>query len=153
MRAARSVPVFALIVGIAASIASTARAGHWAMISASTGASRIGPPNMDGGSRSGLGPLKRSLHREGSSSDMNKASTSGDEFAMVAVQGTLIAERPSPDRREKRAVMLANFCQLMNARWLRRLSDLSLCRRTSLKYHLRWSVVAVLGPNGFVRNR
>jgi hypothetical protein len=54
---------------------------------------------------------------------------------------------------EKRAVMLANFCQLMNARWLRRLSDLSQCHRTSLKYRLRCPVVAVLWPNGFVQNR
>jgi hypothetical protein len=54
---------------------------------------------------------------------------------------------------KKRAVMPANFSQLMNARWLRRLSYLSRCHRTSLKYHLRCSVVAVPGPNGFVQNR
>jgi hypothetical protein len=32
--------------------------------------------------------------------------------------------------------MPVNFSQLMNARWLRRLSDLSQRHRTSLKYHL-----------------
>jgi len=40
-------------------------------------------------------------------------------------------------RREKRSVALVNFSQLMNARWLRRLSDLSQRHRTSLKYHHR----------------
>ena len=33
--------------------------------------------------------------------------------------------------------MLINFSQRMNARWLRRLSDLSQRHRTSLKYHHR----------------
>jgi hypothetical protein len=33
--------------------------------------------------------------------------------------------------------MLVNFSQLMDARWLRRLSDLSQRHRTSLKYHHR----------------
>ena len=33
--------------------------------------------------------------------------------------------------------MLVNFSQLMNARWLRRLSDLIQRHRTSLKYHHR----------------
>ena len=36
---------------------------------------------------------------------------------------------------KKRLVMLVNFSQLMNARWLRRLSDLIQRHRTSLKYH------------------
>ena len=34
-------------------------------------------------------------------------------------------------------VELVNFSQLMNARWLRRLSDLIQRHRTSLKYHHR----------------
>jgi hypothetical protein len=38
---------------------------------------------------------------------------------------------------KKRSVELVNFSQLMNARWLRRLSDLSQRHRTSLKYHHR----------------
>jgi hypothetical protein len=38
---------------------------------------------------------------------------------------------------KKRLVMLVNFSQLMNARWLRRLSDLIQRHRTSLKYHHR----------------
>jgi hypothetical protein len=33
--------------------------------------------------------------------------------------------------------MLANFSQLMNARWLRRLSDFTQRHLTSLKYHHR----------------
>jgi hypothetical protein len=45
--------------------------------------------------------------------------------------------RSSLEQPRERAVMLVNFSQLMNARWLHRLSDLSQRHRTSLKYHHR----------------
>src|SRR6202035_1882620 len=50
------------------------------MISASTGSSRIGIPNMDGGSRSEFEPLKGSPHRQVSSSNMNEMSIREEYF-------------------------------------------------------------------------
>jgi hypothetical protein len=52
---------------------------------------------------------------------------------------------------KKRLVMLLNFSQLMNARWLRRLTDLIQRHRTSLKYQagsrrtICFSAVGILG--------
>jgi 2,4-dienoyl-CoA reductase-like NADH-dependent reductase (Old Yellow Enzyme family) len=52
-------------------------AQHWAH-DLGMESSRIGPPNMDGGSRSEPEPLKGSPHRPGSSSDIHKMPTSKD---------------------------------------------------------------------------
>jgi hypothetical protein len=51
--------------------------------------------------------------------------------------------------------MLVNFSQLMNARWLRRLSDLSQRHRTSLKYHhkLGGEIISKLHEDPRLRKR
>ena len=55
---------------------------------------------------------------------------------------------------KKRLVMLVNFSQLTNARWLGRLTDLIQRHRTSLKYHhtigSRLNSLAIRGEQSLV---
>ena len=69
-------PISSLSVGNLSSIPISHSTGP--TISVSMESSRIGPPNMDGGSRSEPEPLKGSPHRPGSSSDIHKMPTSRD---------------------------------------------------------------------------